>query len=647
MHKELCQTLFFLLSLSLASSTAHASNPLPPDAFSQLPQAESMAISPDGKFLAYFLYLDDATLLVMLDVEKRESYGLVKSDNVRFKFNWLRWVNPEKLVFSLYFPDARGLGVETMETRLLSIGPGDKEAKTLFKPSRDTRAKYKHISQFQDDVISTLPAEPDTILMGYDIDNPTYPAVYSVDVNTGRKSKVRRSKFPVRDWIADRQGRVRAGIGFDADEALRSIWVLDLDTERWNKLWEYRYFTQPDVTPLGFGIDPNTLYVRADHKGRQAIFTIDTRQETREMTLVVSDPDYDIEGELIYSPKTNDAVGVAHGEAENSRIYWSQQYQDFQRKIDKALPDTNNTLVSFSDDEQHYVVYASSATSPGVYYYGNRQAGTLESVIHQYPGLLNEPLARATKVNYKARDGLEIEAYLTLPTDFDGKPVAAVILPHGGPMVREYGGFDYWTQFFANRGYAVLQPNFRGSSGYGHEFEMQAVGQYGMAMQDDLTDGTHWLVEEGIADPKRICMVGASYGGYAALLAAAKTPDLYQCAVSFAGVSDLLQQRNKSRHYVNKEVAFDQYGRDNKQLQANSPIKLVEKITIPILLVHGENDRIVDVEQSRDMAEELQDHDKLFEYIELEDGTHYLDNQQHRTVLFKAMDRFLAQYLGK
>jgi dipeptidyl aminopeptidase/acylaminoacyl peptidase len=260
---------------------------------------------------------------------------------------------------------------------------------------------------------------------------------------------------------------------------------------------------------------------------------------------------------------------------------------------------------------------------------------------------MNEELPETEKVSYQARDGLKIEAYLTLPNNFDGKPIPAIIQPHGGPMVREYGGFDYWTQFFVNRGYAVLQPNFRGSSGYGHEFEMQAVGQYGMAMQDDLTDATNWLIKQGIADPGRICIVGASYGGYAALLAAAKTPDLFQCAISFAGLSDLLAQRNKARNYVNKVVALEQYGRDSKQLEDNSPINLVDKITIPLLLVHGDDDRVVDVEQSRAMVEALEDRDKKFEYIELEHGTHYLDNQQHRTTLFKAMDTFLARYLGE
>lgn len=644
MHKHWCLGLYVLLMLTTAA--ANAANPLPSEAFSQLPIAEDIALSPDGKHIAYFLNLEDSTVLAIMDLEKRESHGLVRSDNEKFKFNWLQWVNPEKLIFSIYFPDFRGLGIESTETRLLSIGPTDKEPKLLFRPARLGNTTYKHVSQFQDNVISILANENDNILVGFDTDNPTYPSVYSVSVSTGKKSMVKRSKQPIRDWIADRQDRVRAGIGYDADDGVRSIWVHDLVTDDWNKLWEYKYFSQPDISPLGFGLDPNVLYIRADHNGRQSIYTIDTREAAPEMHLVAHDPDYDIEGGLIYSPKTNDAVGVSHGEAQSSRIYWNEQYHAFQRTLDKVLPNTGNDLVSFSRDEQQYIVYASSNTQPGVYYYGNRDTSSLVPILYQYPGLINEVLPGARKVSYQARDGLEIEAYLTLPGSVGDKPVPAIIFPHGGPMLREYGGFDYWVQFFVNRGYAVLQPNFRGSSGYGHEFEMQAVGQYGMAMQDDLTDGTQWLIEQGIADAKRICIVGASYGGYAALLAAAKTPDLFQCAVSFAGISDLLAQRNRSRHHLNKVVAFDQYGRDSEQLKNYSPINLVKKINIPLLIVHGENDRVVDVDQSREMVEELKDHNKKFEYIELENGTHYLDNQQHRTALFRAMDTFLARYLG-
>lgn len=647
MHKKWCSRFLYTLLFTISSLATTATPALPVEAFSQLPKVSDIELSPDGKYIAYFMNIEESTILVTMDIEKRKIHGIIKTDNERFKFSWLEWVNPDRLIFSIYFPDHRGLGVGTTETRLFSVGPTESEPRILFKPSIASKTQYKHYSQFQDRVVSLLPADPDHILVALDTDDPTYPSVYKIDVNKGGKIKFKRPKRPVRNWIADRQGRVRSGVGYDQRSGERSIWAHNLDTDKWNMLWEYKYFSQADISPLGFGLDPHKLFINAEHNGRQSVFSIDTRQATPQMTLVAHDPNYDIEGGLIYSPKTNDVVGISHGEADNSRIYWDDRYSQFQDAIDKALPDTSNKLASFSKDERKYIIYSSSNTHPGTYYFGDRDKNSLEPIISQYPELATAQLSPRRKISYTARDGLDIEAYLTLPNNYDGKPLAAIIHPHGGPMVREYGGFDYWTQFFANRGYAVLQPNFRGSSGYGHDFMMQAVGKYGLAMQDDLSDGTQWLIEQGIADPERICIVGASYGGYAAMLAASKTPDLFKCAVSFAGVSDLLEQRNKYRNYVNTVVAFDQFGRDSKQLKQTSPINHVEKITIPLLLVHGDEDRVVDVEHSREMAEELEDHNKKFEYIELENGTHYLDKQQHRTQLFQAMDSFLAKSLNE
>src|SRR5690606_32537863 len=202
--------------------------------------------------------------------------------------------------------------------------------------------------------------------------------------------------------------------------------------------------------------------------------------------------------------------------------------------------------------------------------------------------------------------------FLTLPKNFSGKPTAAILLPHGGPMSEDGKGFDMFSTFMANRGYVVFQPNFRGSSGYGHNFMMQAVGGYGLEMQDDLEDAVKYLIEHHIADPRRVCIVGASYGGYAALMGAAKTPDLFQCAVSFAGMSDLIKMSDRFRYFSNKNTARKQFGEDRNQLQETSPVRLVDRIKAPILLIHGQDDTVVPVSQSRVMATALKEQKKNF-----------------------------------
>jgi dipeptidyl aminopeptidase/acylaminoacyl peptidase len=217
--------------------------------------------------------------------------------------------------------------------------------------------------------------------------------------------------------------------------------------------------------------------------------------------------------------------------------------------------------------------------------------------------------------------------------------------PHGGPGARESDGFDYWTSFFANKGYAVFRPNFRGSTGYGYEFAQSQMKGWGLTMQDDLTDAANWLVDQKIAKPDNMCIVGASYGGYAAAMAAVKTPDLFKCAISFAGVTNLKKLVSRSRGYTNSKFVKNQIGDDSDDLEARSPYYQAENVKIPMLFLHGADDRVVNVEQSRMMVDELQDLDKPVEYIELENGDHYLSIQRNRHTTFKAMETFLKTHL--
>ena len=250
-------------------------------------------------------------------------------------------------------------------------------------------------------------------------------------------------------------------------------------------------------------------------------------------------------------------------------------------------------------------------------------------------------MAEKQAVNYEARDGLAIEGYLTLPRDAGEGPLPAIIFPHGGPISYDGSGFDYWTQYFASRGYAVLQMNLRGSAGDGYDFMASGLKSWGLEMQNDVEDGTRWLIEEGIADPDRICVVGASYGGYAALMEASRNPDLYQCAVSFAGVTDVAELVTSHKRYGNYDAVREQAGSGFSELRERSPLHNAETIDIPVLLVHGTRDRNVRVRHSQKMAKELEKEGKDVAYLELEDGDHYLSMQENRIAFFRAMDAFL------
>jgi dipeptidyl aminopeptidase/acylaminoacyl peptidase len=643
---EFLMLLFMLIPVQDISAEAPS---LPVRAFSTLPEIYDIKLSPDGKKIIFMQNVQDQTVLVCMDLDSGKKNYISTAGIENLQIRYAEWANNEMVLYSVIFPYNR-YGFPTMETRLFVYkADGSEEYYQLLRPEGDRPKKSRrpdHYSQFQDNIISLLPDDPEHILMGIDLEEPNIDTVYKINIYTKDRYIVQHFKKNVRDWRTDQQDRVRIGNMFDPATTTTSTLLYDLEKKEWKEIWAAKPFSDIPLTePMGFGLDPDILYVRADHNGRNAVFRVDVSRDDLPMELVAKDDIYDIDGSLIYSRKTRDVIGVYHSESKDSGIYWNEEYKRFQMAVNKALPDTTNYLIDFSRDERRYIVYSTSDTVPGKYLLGDRDRKSLDVIAHTYPQLEGK-LQGSKKVTYTARDGQKIEAYITLPAGYkEGTPCPAVIFPHGGPMARNYGGFDYWAEFFASKGIAVLQPNFRGSSGYGREFAVEAVQRFGMTMQDDLTDAAKWLIEEKIAVPERIAIAGASYGGYAALMGAIKTPDLFRCAISFAGIGDLDALLKSSQGYLNYGIARKQIGTDKKQLKAVSPIYHIEEIKIPILIGHGNEDRTVPVDQSRDMAKELKKENKVYTYIELEKGDHSLSLQKNRHEFFEAMDGFLDKYL--
>jgi dipeptidyl aminopeptidase/acylaminoacyl peptidase len=633
-----------ILASLYISSNIHAKE-LPVDSFSQLPSSVRPNLSPGGTKIAYVKNFQkpEIAVLVTIDLITGQQKFVVKSDNEESKINWFTWANEKTLIVSIRFAGKR-YRTDTTETRLVAIDIDGEEAvqRQLVRPKRGANSD-NHVSQFQDNVVSFLPDDPEHILIALDLDVANMPNVYKLNINTGKKSRVIKGKMSVRDWMADRQGNLRLGEALSYKTGEASMRVRIGNDDSWHKMFEYNALEEPGAKALGFAKNPNILYYRAYKGDKKALYKIDL--QTKNSEVVYEDPDYDVDGSLIYSRKTNDVVGIYHSNSENGRVYWDDSISKFYQSLNKALPDSDNYLVDFSQDENIYLLYTENDFTPGQYYLGDRKGKSVTPILQQYPALVPEVLTEHKFVTYTARDGTELEGYLTLPLNADG-PVPTILHPHGGPGARESDGFDYWTSFFANRGYAVFRPNFRGSTGYGYAFAQSQMKGWGLTMQDDLTDAANWLVEQKIAEPNRMCIVGASYGGYAAAMAAVKTPDLFQCAISFAGVTNLKKLVSRSRRYTNSKFVKNQIGDDSNDLEARSPYYQAEKVKIPMLFLHGEDDRIVDVEQSRMMVDELQDLDKPVEYIEFESGDHYLSIQRNRHAAFKAMDTFLKRHLA-
>jgi dipeptidyl aminopeptidase/acylaminoacyl peptidase len=631
-------TFFFCVVLFFINNVVAVE--LPVEAFSRLPSIQSPTLSPDGSKIAYLKNVEnpDLTLLFYIDLKSGEFKTLLQTDNLTNQIRWFKWANNETVLLAAKF--SRHMNTEKVDhTQLLAIDVGAEQIKQRRLINASTIYSRRHYSQHEDNVIDLLPDDPVHILIALDAENANLPSVFKLNINTAKANKVENHKLKIRQWMTDQQGFVRLGSALNYKTGAAKIFVRKGDNPNWQILFQYNSLEDAPITALGFDKNPNILYYTQYNNDKKALYKVDLSTDIHQ--LVFADKDYDVDGTLIYSKKTRSVIGVHHI---SGNIYWDESRKSLQQRLDTARPTTTNYLVDFSEDEYVYIFYVENDYTPGIYYLANRKTGKVNRLMTQYPALEGANLTAHKLVEYTASDGTKIEGFLSLPTGREG-PTATILFPHGGPGARDSNGFDYWSSFFVNRGYAVFRPNFRGSSGYGYEFSQSQMRNWGLIMQDDLTDAANWLVTEKITDPKRICIVGASYGGYAAAMAAVKTPDLFRCAVSFAGVSDLRNIVFKSRYYTNKKFVEHQMGKDVDNLIARSPFYQAKRINIPMLLLHGASDTVVNVRQSQRFYQKLIDLSKPVEYIELADGDHYLSIQRNRHKAFTAIDEFLKQHL--
>lgn len=635
--------------LVLITHFSIASQEVPHNFFSRLPAYEHVSLSPDGNKVAFVENLQEPmgiALLKVYDLSEQRMITLLQSDNKKVKINWFKWANTEVLMISAAYETKRS-SVRYYQTRLFSANINDEDAE--LTSMLQTRGRIRtsvgdHVSQYQDSVVDWLPDEDDYILMQADLDVQFRPDIYRVNINNGRIKRIERGTQKIRYWYTDQQGKPRIGRSIDYDDGyIRYLHKAGEDSD-WEELFSYTTFDDKPVNILGFGADPNILYYLQYVGNYKALHRMTL--DKKESELLLQHDGYDVSGRLLYSKITKDAIGISDIHSKFGRFYFDEKDYALHTELDQAIPDKLNKIVDLSDDENIYILYSQADNSPGQYFYGDRKNKKLSLLFSKYPELDKVELPSHKTISYKARDGIEIEALVTLPLHGE-KPYPTIIHPHGGPGARDTKGFDPWVAYLANQGYAVIRPNFRGSTGFGYEFAQAQMGRWGLEMQDDITDALTHFVETGIANPKKVCIFGASYGGYAAKMATVKTPDLFSCAVSFAGVSDLnLLAKTQRRYLGGKRVAAKQLGDERDDLNARSPISNIKKIRTPLLLMHGADDIIVDVKQSREFAEELEDENKNFKYVEFEYGDHYLSIQQNRYMFFIELEKFLNEHIG-
>jgi dipeptidyl aminopeptidase/acylaminoacyl peptidase len=576
---------------------AAPADPVPLEALAELPFIADPELSPDGKKIVAKVNNSGREALAVYDLAAGTTQTPVFIDHPG-SVHWVQWAgNDRVLVGCTLFSVIIGSTPLAM-TRLVSFDLKTKKSVTV-----DVGHGF-----IGDAVIFTDP-DGRYILAMSQRDAFSTPSVQRIDLATGEATEVQKHKEGVWSWFTDGAGAVRGGLGYE-DNGWR-VYARDPATGNVRRIASGRIDPKRESTIEGVRVIPGSdtgIIITNERTGRFGIYRF-ALAENAIGEPIFEHPVADVKKAEFGDDKvTLDAV---YYEDDKPRVVWfNTELKQIQAQIDRTFPGKVNRILNYSRDRQTVLVWTGSADDPGSYYIFDRKARRMNAFAAPYEQLVDRKLGTTTPVTYQARDGLAIPGYLTLPPGRTAKDLPLILMPHGGPFARTSYEFDPIVQMLATRGYAVLQPNFRGSTGYGRDFVEKGYGQWGEAMQDDLDDGVEWLARQGTIDLKRVCIVGGSYGGYAALWGAIRNPERYRCAVSLAGVTDVrgMLKYDARRFYetrYSKQWRKKVEGQEKKDLAAVSPLQQQARLHVPVLVAHGEDDATVPVTQSRQLVAAL------------------------------------------
>lgn len=533
----------------------------------------------------------------------------------------LRWVNEDFLVVNfilksesdgrpVYLSRTASFNVETQEwTSLIRT--------TSRRDIRDTGGNLMGRLGIGR-LASVLPDERDYVLVEHNEERGKSPNYYKVNIKNGKRSLVLKGNTRLGDYVWDREGNARGASEYDStDVAIVSLARTSPDDD-WKEIGRQRADSRDRFSLLGFfdPKQPHLATISSDESGGNVtgIYTVDIRDGKRE--LIFQTESYDSVG-VVLSPRLADGtkvVGYTYADKEGYQQYYTDAtYGSLHAGLQQAFPDKIVRLQRVSDDGKTALIYTTGPEEPGRWYLF--KDGKVAPVLSASPEINADVLSPVEVVTYKARDGLEVSGYVTIPDNIKG-PYPMIAMPHGGPWARDTYRYDLWAQMLANRGYAVFQPNYRGSTDLGKDFWIAGDKKWGYEMQDDIEDGMNALVKRGIADPEKLAIFGWSYGGYAAFVAATRANDMFNCVVSGAGVSDLTRIRGG----ISGSRFLRQYQKPT--ISGVSPVDMISKVNVPMLIVHGDFDTTVPVEHSQRFAEGLKEAGADYQYIEIKDMGH-------------------------
>lgn len=627
-------------------------------AFGARPSVADLQLSPDGHAVSYITPTPGPgtalRTLGLTDGAKPRTALQANGDPERIA--WCRWVSNERLVCEVYsiIKDADRL---LPETRLVAVNADGSNFRLLSR--RDN--EYSHGLQFGGgDVIDWLPGEDGAVLMTrqYVPDDRSGTRFGSKEEGLGvdrvdtRDLSVHHVEAPSRnasEYISDGRGTVRimgtvSGADVTEGNSVTTYLYRKPGARDWQKLGDYDWMSGTGFNPLAVDPDLDVAYGFKKKDGREAIYSVLLDGSLREQ-LVYANPDVDVDAIKRIGRRWR-VVGVSYVTDSRQAVYFVPEIQQILTSLGKALPGRLLNVVDSSADENELLIYAGRDTDPGVYYIFDRKAHRLQTFLVARDELEGVKLAAVTPIRYPAADGVIVPGYLTLPPGVtDPKGLPAIVMPHGGPGARDEWGFDWLAQFYAARGYLVLQPNFRGSSGYGDAwFEKNGFQSWPLAI-GDVVAGGRWLVRSGLADPTKLGIVGWSYGGYAALQSAVIEPTLFKAVVAIAPVTDLPLLKEEHRRWSDFQYV-SRYVGDGAPTHEGSPLEHADQIKAPVLLFHGAMDINVYIEQSQRMAARLTAAGSKCELVTWDNLDHGLVDSSARTQVLRRSDEFLRQAFG-
>ncbi|MCD4734462.1 MAG: S9 family peptidase [Bacteroidales bacterium] len=605
---------------------------IPLEDFFKNPEKTAYQISPDGKFYSYLAPFEKRLNIFVQERGKEEATRLTSETDRDIAGYY--WANNNQILF-------------------LKDQGGDENFKLygVNKDGSDVRC-FTDFEDVRTQIIDDLTDIPNEVIIGLNKRNPTVFDPYRLNLETGEMEMLAENPGNIQGWMFDHDGQLRVAFAI-TDGINTTLMYRETEQDEWQNVLTTSF--KDNVSPYFFTFDNKNVYGTSNLGRDKSVIVEFDIANGKEIKVLYENPGYDVEG-LFYSRKRKVLTSASYTSWKRERHFFDDETAKLFTRLEKDLGDYELGISASNKNEDVFIVRTYSDRSLGAYYIFDKNLDKLEKITDVSPWIDENEMAKVTPIKYSARDGLTIHGYLTLPKGYTmetANNLPVVVNPHGGPWYRDNWGFNPEIQFLANRGYAVLQMNFRGSTGYGKKFWEASFKKWGLEMQDDITDGTNWLIKQGIADPEKITIYGGSYGGYATLMGLVKEPKLYAAGVDYVGVSNMFTFMETIPPYWEPflQMMYEMVGdpqKDSLMLREVSPAFHVDKIVAPLFIAQGANDPRVNKDESDQIVKAMKERGVIVEYLVKDNEGHGFRNEENRFDFYRAMEKFLAeQILGE